>query len=265
MDDNESEVELGEDEYVVAGIKDHKFVLENRRYEYLVHWQGYGSDEDSWIPAANFVDKALLAEYKARAKQSKSDDTPGASSRRSSSVSTRTTENAKKAGSSSTRGSPRVSLTESASKSRRLSSGLPNGRASRSSEANNSPASKKRASRSKTRKGAEEEKESNSGDEGSESVGGVKFKQAELVVEFPDVSRIPGHVFSMESWDQHLENIDVMVRKASAQDLFASLKWKKGVLLGRETSTEIGLELANEKCPRFMNRFYYTRLRLSKG
>ncbi|KAI8843903.1 hypothetical protein BJ741DRAFT_589532 [Chytriomyces cf. hyalinus JEL632] len=265
MDDNESEVELGEDEYVVAGIKDHKFVPENRRTEYLVHWQGYGSDEDSWIPAANFVDKALLAEYKTRTKQSKSDDNPPASSRRSSSVSTRTTTNAK-AGSSSTRGSPRVSLPESASKSRRLSSGLPNGRASRSNEANNSPASKKRASRSKTRKGAEEEeKESNSGDEGSESVGAVKFEQAKLVAEFPDVVKIPGYLFSMESWDTHLENIDVMVRPASARDLFASLKWKKGVLLGGHTSTEIGLELANEKCPRFMNRFYYTRLRLSKN
>ncbi|KAJ3241786.1 hypothetical protein HDU81_010430 [Chytriomyces hyalinus] len=235
MDENESEVELGDDEYVVAGIKDHKYV----------------------------PDKALLAEYKTRTKESKPDENPRASSRRSSSMSTRTTTTNAKAVSSSTRGSPRVSLTESASKSRRLSSGLPNGRASRSSDANNSPpSSKKRASRSKSRKSAEEEKESNSE---AESTGRVQFQQSQLVAECPDVVKIPGYLFSLDSWDAYLENINVMVRSETNRDLFASLKWKKGVLLSGHTSTEIGLELANEKCPRFMNRFYYTRLRLSKG
>jgi hypothetical protein len=42
-------------EFVVDRILDHADELQSRKWQrrYLVRWQGYGADEDTWEPAAN--------------------------------------------------------------------------------------------------------------------------------------------------------------------------------------------------------------------
>jgi hypothetical protein len=42
--------------YLVSGVLDHRFITRGRnkpQLQYLVHWEGYGSEHDSWEPETN--------------------------------------------------------------------------------------------------------------------------------------------------------------------------------------------------------------------
>ena len=41
-----------------------------RGVEYLVKWEGYSAQHNSWEPAANILDRGLIADYEARLEKS---------------------------------------------------------------------------------------------------------------------------------------------------------------------------------------------------
>jgi hypothetical protein len=53
-----------QDRYLIDSILDHKGSLQHRRdLEFKVHWTGYKSSEDSWVPYAELRDTAALHKY----------------------------------------------------------------------------------------------------------------------------------------------------------------------------------------------------------
>ena len=53
-----------QDRYFIDSILDHKGSLQHRRdLEFKVHWTGYESSEDSWVPYAELRDTAALHKY----------------------------------------------------------------------------------------------------------------------------------------------------------------------------------------------------------
>uniref|UniRef100_A0A8C5LYT0 Polyprotein n=1 Tax=Leptobrachium leishanense TaxID=445787 RepID=A0A8C5LYT0_9ANUR len=54
-------VAVNDDEYEVQEILDSRF--RRRRLEYLVHWTGYGPEEDSWVSAADVHAPALVRDF----------------------------------------------------------------------------------------------------------------------------------------------------------------------------------------------------------
>ena len=52
--------------YTADRILDHKAVRRGRRKnmkEFLVHWEGYGPEHDTWEPEACLLDKSLVQTY----------------------------------------------------------------------------------------------------------------------------------------------------------------------------------------------------------
>ncbi|KAG2392034.1 hypothetical protein C9374_013519 [Naegleria lovaniensis] len=60
--------ELGEDEYFVKAILDHK--IENGKKKYLIHWKGYPKSESTWEPAEN-IHADLITDYENKLKAKK--------------------------------------------------------------------------------------------------------------------------------------------------------------------------------------------------
>jgi len=63
----------------VESILDHKLDESNMQYQYLVHWSGYTSEDDSWISAEDFDDINIIKKYwnRIQPKQPKSKKTRG--------------------------------------------------------------------------------------------------------------------------------------------------------------------------------------------
>jgi hypothetical protein len=47
--------------YEVHSVMDHRGVPGH--YEYLVRWKNYGQEDDTWEPAANFLDNKVIQDY----------------------------------------------------------------------------------------------------------------------------------------------------------------------------------------------------------
>ncbi|RUS22547.1 hypothetical protein BC937DRAFT_88542 [Endogone sp. FLAS-F59071] len=72
--DSESSSDVDGDEYWVAEeILQSK--VENGKNQYLIRWDGYGSEEDSWEPEDHIVDTKLLTSFYAKSKREKRVDT----------------------------------------------------------------------------------------------------------------------------------------------------------------------------------------------
>ena len=39
---------------------------QTKEAEFLIRWQGYGPDQDSWSRASDILDKALITDFRAR-------------------------------------------------------------------------------------------------------------------------------------------------------------------------------------------------------
>jgi hypothetical protein len=53
----------GEQEYEVESIRDSRLEGRGRQLQYLVHWKGYPSSDDSWVDAADLHAPELLKEF----------------------------------------------------------------------------------------------------------------------------------------------------------------------------------------------------------
>jgi chromobox protein 5 len=53
----------GEEEYEVEYIRDERRKGRGRKREYLVHWMGYPSSDDSWVSEEDLNAPELLTEY----------------------------------------------------------------------------------------------------------------------------------------------------------------------------------------------------------
>lgn len=62
------EVDANKPIYEVDSVMDHRG--ESGHYEYLVHWKNYGEEDDSWEPAANFLDNKVIQDYWKKQQQS---------------------------------------------------------------------------------------------------------------------------------------------------------------------------------------------------
>ena len=54
-----------DEQYEVEAILDHKDIGRRRKRKYLVHWVGYGQEEDSWV-AEDDIHEDLVADYRRR-------------------------------------------------------------------------------------------------------------------------------------------------------------------------------------------------------
>ncbi|KAJ3379879.1 hypothetical protein HDU84_006336 [Entophlyctis sp. JEL0112] len=60
---NSANDESGDEVFIVERILEHVYDKKSRSRLYKVRWKGYGSDEDTWEPAASFTDKSFIHDY----------------------------------------------------------------------------------------------------------------------------------------------------------------------------------------------------------
>ena len=64
----------------VTAIIDHRFESNRRGIEYLVSWEGYDHEHDSWVRATDILDHDLISAYEATPPAAPSEVPPPASS-----------------------------------------------------------------------------------------------------------------------------------------------------------------------------------------
>ena len=47
----------------VQEIRDKRISIDGGKMEYLVHWEGYGTEEDTWEPKANLACSAMVGDF----------------------------------------------------------------------------------------------------------------------------------------------------------------------------------------------------------
>ena len=60
---------MAEEEYVVDQLLDKR--IKNGKVEYLISWQGYGPDENTWEPKANLDCPELIKDFEEKIKEKK--------------------------------------------------------------------------------------------------------------------------------------------------------------------------------------------------
>ena len=63
----------GEEEYEIESIRDSRTFGRSKKLQYLVHWKGYPSSDDSWVDSKDLHAPSLLKHYLDSAKAGRND------------------------------------------------------------------------------------------------------------------------------------------------------------------------------------------------